>query len=148
LKEKGDTILWVGLNPSTADEDTDDPTVRRMVDYSKRWGYANVIVANLFAFRATDPKVMRKAADPAGPENWNWLKRLYGQSRICVVAWGNGGAHKWTGRRTLKMLLALGPVYCMKTTKMGHPGHPLYLSHELKPQPIGEKALAEMFEDE
>jgi len=147
LKEKGGAILWICLNPSTADEDVDDPTVRRIVDYSKRWGYANCVIANLFAFRATDPKAMKAAEDPVGPENMAWLKRLRGQAVTCVAAWGHNGCHRRTGRATLKELLPLGPIHCLGMTKAGHPMHPLYLAKTCKPRLFGRAALAAMFED-
>ena len=135
LKEKGDTILWIGLNPSTADEDTDDPTIRRVVNYSRDWGYANVLMANLFAFRATDPKEMKKAADPFGKDNNDWLIKLRKQSQLCVAAWGNAGCLKWSGHRLLKQFKELGltPIHCLGITKVGHPRHPLYMKRSAKP---------------
>jgi hypothetical protein len=136
LREKGDTILWIGLNPSTADEDTDDPTIRRVVNYSKAWGYANVLMANLFAFRATDPKEMKKAADPFGKDNKDWLIRLRKQSAMCIVGWGNAGSTQYAGRRLIKLFGDLGllPVHCLGVNNTGHPKHPLYLSRDAKPR--------------
>ena len=65
--------MVIGLNPSTADEVTDDPTVRRCINYAKAWGYAGLCMTNLFAYRATDPVVMKAVAEPIGPDNDRYL---------------------------------------------------------------------------
>ena len=66
-------VMFIGLNPSTADEVQDDPTIRRCIGYAKEWGYGAFCMTNIFAFRATDPRVMKAQADPVGPENDKWL---------------------------------------------------------------------------
>ena len=65
--------LFIGLNPSTADETLDDPTIRRCIDFAKRWGYGGLVMANLFAYRATNPSEMKAATDPVGVANDEWL---------------------------------------------------------------------------
>ena len=69
-------VMFVGLNPSTADETTDDPTLTRCINYAKSWGFGGVCMANIFAYRATEPNDMKAATDPIGSENNDWLKKL------------------------------------------------------------------------
>ncbi len=123
------TVLFVMLNPSTADADTDDQTVRRCIDFAQRWGFARLVVANLYAYRATDPRDLGDAAgagvDPIGPQNDVWLAKLSKASTDIVVAWG-GKAERDRERQVLDML---GPgVACLGQTKSGAPLHPLYLA--------------------
>ncbi len=73
-------VLFVMLNPSTADESQDDPTIRRCISFAKQWGHGGIIVGNLFAFRSPYPNDLQTAADPIGPENNLWLERLAKQS--------------------------------------------------------------------
>lgn len=84
-------VMFIGLNPSTADEVEDDPTIRRCIGFANSWGYGGIVVANLFGFRATDPTALQKATDPIGPENDEWLYRLADEAALVVGAWGNGG---------------------------------------------------------
>jgi hypothetical protein len=81
--------LFIGLNPSTADEVEDDPTLRRCIDFSKSWGYGGVYMANLFAYCATQPEVMKKAVAPIGPENDAWITQLASTAGVVIAAWGN-----------------------------------------------------------
>src|SRR5690242_6108456 len=82
-------VMFVGLNPSTADERVDDPTIRRCIDFAKRWGYGALCMTNLFAYRATDPRVMKAFPYPVGPENDKWLVRCAREAGVVVAAWGN-----------------------------------------------------------
>lgn len=118
------TILFVGLNPSTADELTDDATVRRCVGFAKRLGYSRLLLANLFAFRATDPGVLTTADDPVGPENDNWIIEASNAADLTVVAWGIHGSLLG---RSAAVLSSLQSPHCLGTTKYGFPRHPLYL---------------------
>jgi hypothetical protein len=124
--------MFIGLNPSTADETVDDPTIRRCVAFAKAWGYGALCMANLFAFRATEPTDMKKAADPVGWENDAYLRRLAGEAGVVVAAWGTHGTYK--GRDQSVRLLVPGLHY-LRLTINGHPGHPLYLPASLRPQP-------------
>ncbi|MEM1113083.1 MAG: DUF1643 domain-containing protein [Pseudomonadota bacterium] len=116
-------VLFIGLNPSTADEKTDDPTLRRCMDFARRWGYGGVCTANLFAFRATEPADMLRAADPLGPRNDEWLRRLSAESELRVAAWGNHGGYQGRSGQVAAML---PPLYCLATNRSGEPAHPLY----------------------
>ncbi len=120
----GKKVLFIGLNPSTADATTDDPTIRRCVGFAKAWGYSGMLMGNLFAYRATDPSVLRRVADPIGPENDGCLKELHSRAAMTVAAWGNLGS--WTGRDKA-LLRMLGPTMSLGTTKSGYPRHPLYV---------------------
>lgn len=122
--------MFVGLNPSTADEMRDDPTIRRCVSFAKSWGYAGLCMANLFAYRATQPKDMKAAADPIGPENDDHLQALAHEAGVVVAAWGANGTHKG---RDLEVCELLPSLHCLALTKDGHPGHPLYLPKTLTP---------------
>jgi hypothetical protein len=78
--------MFVGLNPSTADEGGDDPTIRRCVGFARDWGYSGLCMTNLFAFRATQPKDMLAQADPVGPNNDETLTRLAKEAKVIVAA--------------------------------------------------------------
>src|SRR5437763_12292606 len=79
--------LVIGLNPSAADETADDPTVRRCRDFARRWGYGALCLANLFAYRATEPAALKAAAAPVGRGNDRWLTRLAAAAGVVVAAW-------------------------------------------------------------
>ena len=122
--------MFVGLNPSTADETRDDPTIRRCIAFAKAWGYGGLCMTNLFAFRATDPKNMKAIADPVGRENDAHLLALAEGAGVIIAAWGANGTHKGRDKEVRKLLPTL---YCLAQTKGGHPGHPLYLPKTLTP---------------
>lgn len=121
---------FVGLNPSTADEATDDPTIRRCIGFAKDWGYDALAMLNLFAFRATDPRDMKAADDPVGDDNDYWLAKIAAEAGIVVAAWGNHGAHQ---NRAIAVRVLLPGLHCLRMTKAGHPEHPLYLAGDLEP---------------
>lgn len=123
--------LFVMLNPSTADETKDDPTIRRCVGYAKTWGYTRVNIANLFAFRATDPKALLPAPDPVGPENDTHLAEMADASALVVCAWGTHGGLHGRDQAVLRLLRhhSLDGPRCLGRTKAGHPKHPLYLKN-------------------
>lgn len=123
----GPLAAWVMLNPSTANAREDDPTIRRCVGFSQRWGYDRLVVVNLFALRSTDPKALRNAADPVGPENDHHIVEQTDGARAVFAAWGVHGAH--AGRdRAVMALLVRHDVFCLGTTRDGHPRHPLYVA--------------------
>ncbi len=134
----GPTIAWVGLNPSTADENVLDPTLRRVKDFSHRWGYGSFIMLNLFAFRATDPEVMKAHPEPVGPDNdYHILKNLVGISQI-VACWGQHGKHQYRDARFLGHAAERGifNFYCLKMNKNGTPIHPLYVRADTPLKPL------------
>ncbi|WP_299078010.1 DUF1643 domain-containing protein [uncultured Paraglaciecola sp.] len=123
-------VCFIGLNPSTADANLDDPTIRRCVNYAKSWGYGKLIMVNLFAFRATRPKDMMDALDPVGSGNDAWIDAAVAEADITIAAWGKHGSFR---DRAKGMIDRHGPQY-LKLNKDGSPAHPLYLKKELQPQ--------------
>lgn len=125
-----DYVMFIGLNPSTADETRDDPTVRRCIAFAKAWGFSNMCMTNLSAIRATDPRVMLAHLDPVGPENDQLLIAMARVAGIVVAAWGVHGTHRGRGAQVRAMIPGL---HVLRLTKEGHPAHPLYLPKTLKP---------------
>ncbi len=117
--------LFIMLNPSTADSEQDDPTIRRCIAFAQRWGYDALDVANMFAFRTPYPSELWQAEDPVGPDNDSWIRSLGDVAECIVVAWGNNGN---TDREDhiLGTLLERREVFCLGTTGQGSPMHPLY----------------------
>ncbi len=128
--ESKPTVMIIGLNPSTADETENDPTIVRCIDFAKSWGYGGVYMLNLFGFRATQPKDMFNTKEPIGNEN---DKYIYEYSKICdkvICAWGNDGDYK---NRSKEILSKIENLYYLKLNKTGEPAHPLYLKGDLIP---------------
>jgi hypothetical protein len=130
--ENKDLVAFIGLNPSTADETQDDPTVRRCCGFVKKWGFGGLVMLNLFAFRATDPKQMKAAADPVGPKNDEALV-CYTKNRLVVCAWGCNGLFRDRHRKVLDLLGGRRKLLCLELTKDHLPKHPLYLRADLVP---------------
>jgi hypothetical protein len=126
-------IMFIGLNPSTADEKKDDPTIKRCVAFAKHWGYGGLIMANIFAYRATDPRKMKKAADPVGPDNDKWIRKLAKKADKVVGVWGNHGTHQNRGADVVEMFPRL---FCIAKNKSGTPAHPLYKKMTNGPMPF------------
>lgn len=126
------SVAFIGLNPSTADHEVNDPTVTRCINYAKAWGAGRFYMLNLFAWRDTDPKLMKAAIEPIGIENNETLKTITWGCAIVVAAWGTHGKFKQRGDQVLNLLRDIN-LHCLKTTKAGCPQHPLYLKAELKP---------------
>lgn len=128
----GKYAVFIGLNPSTADAEHDDPTIKRCIDFAKRWGYSGLAMVNLFAFRATQPKDMMAAKDPVGPDNDKWLQHASKDAGVVVAAWGAGGGHLGRDQEVARMFQ--GHLMALKKLKGGRPGHPLYVSGETQLQ--------------
>jgi hypothetical protein len=130
--------MFIGLNPSTADEVQNDPTVARCIDYSMRWGFGALCMMNIFSFRATLPTVMKAQHNPVGKDNNRWLVEIAKDASVIVAAWGTHGSHL---DRHQEVIALLGDkLHCLKETKEGFPSHPLYLKKSLSPVPyIGVK---------
>lgn len=128
---------WIMLNPSTADATQDDPTIRRCCGFAEAWGLGGIYVVNLFAFRATEPKRLRTAHDPIGPENDSAIIGACMAGNITVAAWGTVGEFLGRGAQVLEMLHARRiAVHHLGLTQGGHPRHPLYASGDLEPVPF------------
>ena len=120
-------VTFVLLNPSTATEHQDDPTIRRCVRFAIQWGYSGLYILNLFGYRATLPSDMRKAYDPVGPENLKYIKET--QTELVVVGWGNHGTYKGQDKIVLN---ELNNPHSLGINKNGTPKHPLYVPYSSK----------------
>ena len=131
---KGPLLEFVMLNPSTADGDVDDPTIRRCIGFARRWGYGGIVVRNLYAYRATNPDMLANVDDPIGPENRDYLAN---QVADCtVVAWGaHPAAVGWWQGYPYDITAALKrPEWlCLGLTSSGMPRHPLYIRADATP---------------
>lgn len=133
------TVAFVMLNPSTADETSLDPTCRLCKNYAKRWGYGELVVGNIFAYRATDPDDLKAADEPVGPKNDRYLREICDDAELVVAAWGTHGAHRDRGQEVARTLDV--QLHALDTTQDGHPNHPLYQRKDLDPEPWDERAL-------
>lgn len=116
-------IVFIGLNPSTADENVDDHTIRREINFTLYWGYGGFYKVNIFAFRSTDPKGLTSFPDPIGPDNDRHIHEIC-KGRKVVAAWGNGG--KLFNRANI-VKDNIPNLYCFGITKQGEPKHPARL---------------------
>jgi hypothetical protein len=134
------------LNPSTADADNDDPTIRRCIGYAKEWGFGGIYVVNLFGVRATNPKYLFTAPDPVGAENKYWCETAWDLSKYkyeacglapapIIAAWGRNGSYMdmentmlgWMDENLVK------PMCLSKDGCKPRANHPLYLPKSLRP---------------
>lgn len=122
--------MFIGLNPSTADETEDDPTIRRCINFAKTWGYGGLCMTNLFAYRATQPEDMKRASDPIGNKNDETLILLAKNAGVIVGAWGNDGMFL---NRSKHVRALIPELNVLKVNKSGEPAHPLYLKSTLTP---------------
>lgn len=124
-------VMWLMLNPSTADGETDDRTIERCIAFSKAWQFDGLMVGNLFAFRATDPNRLYMAQDAVGPMNDKALQDMATGCELIVAAWG-GHAYVYPERIRAARAAVGKPMMCLGTTKSGAPRHPLYLKGSSK----------------
>lgn len=126
------------LNPSTADEETNDPTIERCVRRAQALGFGALIVWNLFAFRATNPNLLKSQSDPVGPENDSIIRHTLLESSTrngtIIVGWGTRGTLLNRHQRIKALAIEMGIRFlCLGTTKSGQPKHPLYVSYGSQP---------------
>lgn len=123
-------VLFIGLNPSTADAERDDPTIRRCIGFAREWQAGGVLVGNLFAWRSTDPRGLARAMDPRGPANRRWLARLARGAGQIIACWGNPGQDnaeaRWVARR-------FSDLEVLALNRGGAPRHPLYVPGGTRP---------------
>ncbi len=127
-------LMVVGLNPSTADETKDDPTIRRCIGFAKAWGFDALCMTNLFAWRDTDPTGMKAAADPVGVDNDGWLREVASRAGLVLAAWGVHGSHMGRAAAVCEWLPKL---HALGFTNDGAPRHPLYMPKSATPVPFG-----------
>ncbi len=137
-------VTWVMLNPSTADAEKDDPTIRRCIDYSKTWGYGALTVVNLFPLRTPEPKVLLAALkDAPEPDDVRRIntgvlesETVFNNPGLVICAWGVNGGFRNRAKQTVGHLIEMGAqLSTLKLTEDRHPSHPLYLPKTLKPTP-------------
>lgn len=135
----GACLSFIMLNPSTADADLDDPTIRRCIGFAKREGAGGLVVGNVYALRSTNPKALLTAVDPIGPDNAVTLTRIAADSIAhglpVVCAWGIPGGYG--ALRALPLLAKSGArLVCLGKTKNGSPRHPLYIKSNQPLEPF------------
>ncbi|MGH2451997.1 MAG: DUF1643 domain-containing protein [Candidatus Limnocylindria bacterium] len=126
-------IAFCMLNPSAADERSDDPTIRRCIGYARDWGYGGVEIVNLFALRATDPRELWDARDPVGRGNDVYVIEAAQRSEAVVIAWGVHGAFRSRGAAALDLLSPRARLLALGWTRAGEPRHPLYQRRDVRP---------------
>lgn len=128
------TVNFLMLNPSTADESANDPTVERCEQRARAWGFSRLIVTNLFAWRDTSPEAMKAAAEPVGAGNDAAILEAARESDRVICAWGVHGLHLGRSAAVLQMLACID-LWALRLTSEGQPSHPLYLAYGLQPIP-------------
>lgn len=136
----GPTVMFVMVNPSTADAEIDDPTIRKCKGFAARNGFERILVGNLFAYRATDVKELRGVSDPVGPENDEHLRAMFREADIVVAAWGASGKLPEALRARWRQVVHLADrvPHQMKMIGVcadGHPKHPLMVGYDAKIEP-------------
>lgn len=124
----GNAVAFIGLNPSTADEWCNDPTVTRCINFARHWGYDGMVMLNAFAFRATDPRQMKDCLEPIGKYNDTKIQHVVFSAGLVVCCWGNHGTHLGRSTEVRQRLRDVAtPVTHLGLTRIGEPKHPLYL---------------------
>lgn len=126
-------VNFVLLNPSTADENNDDPTLRSCIRIAQNLGFDGLYITNLFAFRTKSPEILKRSKDPVGPENEKYLKECFQKAKLVILAWGNHGCFLGRDKEVLKIVDKLIEPYCLAVTKLGSPKHPLYVRSSVRP---------------
>jgi hypothetical protein len=127
-------ILFLMLNPSTADETTNDPTVERCQRRAVKWGFGGLYVGNIFAFRSTDPRALYKCVDPIGRNNDYTIGAMIVASELVVCGWGEHGAYLSRGLQVRIVIAQHGKTpFALKVNKSGQPAHPLYIPYSAEP---------------
>ena len=120
-------IVFVMLNPSTADEQKNDPTIRRCMGFARAWKFGSMEVVNLFAYRATDYRELFKASEPIGAENNRFIMQAVERCSTVVLGWGIRGTLLGRDRQVMSLLAGRNDLYCLGITKDAQPRHPLYI---------------------
>jgi hypothetical protein len=131
----GKPAIFIMLNPSTADETVDDPTIRKCIGFASRWGCTAVHIGNLFAYRTKDPRQLKKVPDPVGPENHKYIQSLLSIAERdqlpIVAAWGAQGGLMGQDEAFVRMAEHI-PIRALRLTKKGMPEHPLYVPYSVE----------------
>ena len=145
---KKGVIGWLMLNPSTADANIDDPTIRKCIGFSERWGYGEIQVVNLWAYRSTDPKKLLEIHDPFGPKNWEHIDYVCSFCDTIVAAWGNEVIIRRLNKNGLSAFDTVNQIRfrhphlaikCLGKSNNGNPYHPLMLPYDTELRDYFEK---------
>lgn len=133
-KGHANCVMFIGLNPSTADEETNDTTISKCIGFAKKWGYGGLYMLNLFAFRTTYPSELLQQTDPVGPDNDQAFGYYRTRVGLVVAAWGSVSTklrvHLQYSRRIAEVTEAIGkPMTCLGKTQDGSPRHPSRLGY-------------------
>lgn len=123
------SVMFIGLNPSTADESIDDPTIRRCINYARSWGYGAIYMTNLFALRSSKPSELYNSKNPIGDENDKFLLNFQNKCDLVVACWGNHGSFM---NRSSDIKELFNQIKCFGTNQTGQPKHPLYLKKDVQ----------------
>ena len=139
-------VLFIMLNPSTADAIKDDATIKKCVGFARRWGYGGITVGNLFALRSRDPHGLLGPHDPVGPKNNSYLEQLAAECPVVVAAWGNSGKkpglrHLFQERESFTKKLLQGRMQSLGTNKDGTPKHPVLPGFKTPLEPYGAQGV-------
>lgn len=127
------SVMFIGLNPSTADEKEDDPTIRRCINFAKDWGYGSIFMTNLFALRSTRPKKLYSSSNPVGIDNDRYLIEYADKSELIIACWGNHGSFQNRSNEVAKLI---NNLCCLEINKSGEPKHPLYIKKDVEIKPF------------
>jgi hypothetical protein len=130
---RSEPLVFILLNPSTADASRDNPTIRRCNGFAKRWGFGGIVVVNLYAYRATKPRDMLAADDPIGPDNDRIITEVVDGTTV-IAAWGTN-ARRERVAEVLELIRGTTRLLAVEITKYGHPRHPLSVLGEAQPVP-------------
>ncbi|MBX2862972.1 MAG: DUF1643 domain-containing protein [Leptolyngbyaceae cyanobacterium MAG.088] len=134
VNEPAHQVTFIMLNPSTADAEQDDPTIRACSQFAQRWGYNQLNVVNLFAYRTPHPSVLKTVTDPIGPENNRYLLEAITSAEKAILAWGNWGTTLNRAQTVLELLSRhRQKLYCLARNHSGQPSHPLYIKRNIMP---------------
>lgn len=129
-------VQFIGLNPSTADENKNDPTIRKCIGFAKKWGYGALCMTNIFAWRDTQPAKMKQQEFPVGVDNLDHVSTCAKDADLIIAAWGKHGAHLQQDKNVESWIRAAGgKLFCLRKNQDGSPMHPLYVPYETKPIP-------------
>lgn len=131
-------MVWVMLNPSTADAKEDDATIRRCIGFAKQWGYGGIEVINLFALRSTDPKGLKEGPVPVGPDNAStFYETVDRKPKLIVAAWGNNVPPGYDVHvNAIRGVLRSNEAQCLGHTRSGEPKHPVRLPYSTRLRPF------------
>lgn len=121
------SVAFIGLNPSTADEKTNDRTVSRCIRFARDWGFSGMWILNLFAYRATYPEDMKRHSSPVGPGNDTAIVEVASKVKLVIAAWSHHGSHLGRADAVRKLLDGVCELHVFGLNKDGSPKHPLYL---------------------